>query len=87
MPGALPSIRISRGCTTTASAIAGLVTAMRVTSKSVVSTVERPAVSATRGSRRCGGACACGLQRGRQSDDDCEQRTTRNSVPHDEPIE
>ena len=35
VPGALPSIRISRGCTTTASAIAGFVTAMRVMSKSV----------------------------------------------------
>ena len=45
VPGALPSIRISRGCTTVASATAGLVTAMRVMSKSVVSTVDRPAVS------------------------------------------
>ena len=44
VPGALPSIRISRGWTTVASAIAGLVIAMRVTSKSVVRTVERPAV-------------------------------------------
>ena len=52
VPGALPSMRISRGCTTTASATAGLVTAMRVTSKSVVRTVERPAVSDTRGTRR-----------------------------------
>ncbi len=49
VPGALPSIRISRGCTTTASAMAGLVTAMRVTSKSVEMTVERPAVSGTFG--------------------------------------
>ncbi len=57
-PGALPSIRISRGCTTTASATAGLVIAMRVMSNSVVSTVERPAVSVivgycgSRGGRR-----------------------------------
>ena len=52
VPGALPSIRISRGATTTASAIAGFVMAMRVTSKSVPTTVERPAVSCTRGN--CG---------------------------------
>ena len=35
VPAALPSMRISRGRTTVASAISGLVTAMRVTSKSV----------------------------------------------------
>ena len=44
VPGALPSTRISRGWTTTASAIAGFVMAMRVMSKSVDITVERPAV-------------------------------------------
>ena len=43
VPGALPSMRISRGWTTTASAIAGFVIAMRVTSNSVVRIVERPA--------------------------------------------
>ena len=48
VPGALPSISTSRGCTTTASAIAGFVTAMRVMSNSVASTVDRPAVSTTR---------------------------------------
>ena len=47
MPGALPSIRTSRGWTTVASAIAGLVIAIRVMSKSVGKTVERPAVSVT----------------------------------------
>ena len=58
MPGALPSIRISRGCTTTASATSGLVMAMRVTSKSVVTTVERPAVSCTCGNES---AAFCGV--------------------------
>src|SRR5262245_44700703 len=48
VPAALPSIRTSRGSTTTASAMAGLVRAMRVTSKSVVNTVERPTVRVTR---------------------------------------
>ena len=48
MPAPLPSTRTSRGLTTTASAIAGSVTAIRVMSKSVFSTVERPAVSDTR---------------------------------------
>src|SRR5687767_2351016 len=49
VPGALPSIRISRGRTTTASAMVGLVMAIRETSNSVVSTVDRPAVSVTFG--------------------------------------
>ncbi len=44
VPGAFPSMRISRGWTTTASAILGSVMAMRVTSKSVDCTVDRPAV-------------------------------------------
>jgi hypothetical protein len=43
VPGALPSISTSRGWTTTASAIIGSVTAIRVMSKSVASTVDRPA--------------------------------------------
>ena len=48
VPAFLPSTRISRGCTTTASAISGLVMAMRVTSKSVETTVDRPDVTTTR---------------------------------------
>ena len=54
VPGDLPSTRISRGLTTTASAIAGLVMAMRVTSKVVGTIVERPAVTDT-----CGMAAGC----------------------------
>ena len=60
VPGALPSISTSRGWTTSASAIAGLVTAIRVMSKSVVSTVERPVVRSTRESTP-GGSGACGV--------------------------
>src|SRR5262245_12750248 len=48
VPDFLPSTRISRGCTTTASAMSGLVTAMRVISKFVGTTVDRPAVTTTR---------------------------------------
>src|SRR6266508_3971480 len=48
VPAALPSISTSRGWTTTASATAGFVTAMRVTSNSIESTVDRPAVRRTR---------------------------------------
>ena len=64
VPAALPSIRISRGATTVASATAGLVKAIRVTSKSVVSTVERPAVTMIRAIAGCdcaagGGGAAC----------------------------
>ena len=47
VPGLLPSMRISRGRTTIASATAGLVTAMRVTSKSGLMMVDRPAVTFT----------------------------------------
>ena len=47
VPAFLPSTRISRGCTTTASATSGLVMAMRVTSKSVATTVDRPDVTTT----------------------------------------
>src|SRR5262245_31740993 len=43
----------SRGCTTTASAMDGSVIAMRVMSKSVCSTVDRPAVSDTRLTSPC----------------------------------
>ncbi len=60
VPGALPSISTSRGCTTSASAMAGLVTAIRVMSKSVVSTVDRPVVRSTRDSTP-GGSGACGV--------------------------
>ena len=49
VPAALPSTRISRGRTTVASATSGLVTAIRVTSKSVDTMVERPAVTETCG--------------------------------------
>ena len=59
VPGALPSISTSRGWTTSASAMAGLVTAIRVMSKSVVSTVDRPVVRSTRESTP-GGSGACG---------------------------
>src|SRR5438552_13925361 len=45
VPAPLPSINTSRGWTTVASATAGFVTAIRLMSKSVVNTVERPAVS------------------------------------------
>ncbi len=45
VPGALPSIRISRGTTTTASAIAGSVTAILTTSNAVGRTIERPDTS------------------------------------------
>ena len=65
VPALLPSISTSRGCTTTASAIFGSVMAMRVMSKAVVSTIERPAVSIStrsRSSRRArwpaAGGCA-----------------------------
>ena len=60
VPAALPSIRISRGWTTVASAIAGFVIAIRVMLKSVASTVERPAVSDTFGNSlgRAAGGCA-----------------------------
>ncbi len=61
MPGDLPSTRISRCWTTTASATAGLVTAMRMISKSVRNTVDRPAVSTTRST--CPGSCAGGCGR------------------------
>ena len=60
VPALLPSISTSRGWTTTASATAGLVTAMRVMSKSVASTVERPAASTTRSKSGSGGCCAAG---------------------------
>jgi len=49
VPGDLPSTSTSRGLTTTASAIAGLVIAIRVTSNVVVTIVERPAVTDTCG--------------------------------------
>src|SRR4029453_8256767 len=57
-----PSTRISRDCTTTASATAGLVMAIRTTSKSTGSTVDRPAVSTTRSTcpGNSAGACAAG---------------------------
>ena len=55
VPAALPSMRISRGRTTVASATSGLVTAIRVTSKSVDTMVERPAVTET-----CGNCFGCG---------------------------
>src|SRR5205807_326871 len=48
VPGALPSINTSCGCTTTASATTGFVTAIRVMAKSVDRTVDRPAVSVIR---------------------------------------
>ena len=61
MPAVLPSMRISRGATTVASATAGLVRAIRLTLKSVVSTVERPAVTMIRGIAGCDGAAGgCG---------------------------
>ena len=60
MPDALPSISTSRGWTTIASATAGFVTAMRVTSNGVVSTVERPAVRTTRSKPLASVACAAG---------------------------
>ena len=44
VPAVFPSISISRGCTTMASATAGFVTAIRVMSKSVARTIDRPAV-------------------------------------------
>src|SRR5262245_30594105 len=55
-------MRISRGWTTVASAIAGFVMAIRMTSKSGVSTIERPVVSCRRGNASgcCGAAGACG---------------------------
>ena len=49
VPGVLPSIRISRAVTTVGSATAGFVTETRVMSNSVATTVERPAVTTTRG--------------------------------------
>src|SRR4051794_22523262 len=69
VPGAFPSIRISRACTTVASAIAGLVMAIRVMSNSVESTIDRPVVTCnfgnwagvgagTGGAPWAGGACA-----------------------------
>ena len=58
VPAVLPSMRISRGATTVASATAGLVRAIRLTLKSVVSTVERPAVTMIRGIPGCD--CAAG---------------------------
>ena len=82
VPAALPSIRTSRGCTTTASATAGFVTAMRVMSKSVARTVERPAVRTMRskpdsaagawpaGDGAAAGACACAGPAARSSSDE-----------------
>ena len=58
MPALLPSISTSRGWTTTASATAGFVTAMRVTSNGVLSTVERPAVRTIRSKPLVSAACA-----------------------------
>src|SRR6185436_20147517 len=45
VPEVLPSTSTCRGSTTVASAISGLVTAMRVTGKSVCTTVEPPATT------------------------------------------
>src|SRR6476469_2281824 len=65
VPGDLPSTRISCGWTTVASATAGFVTAIRVISRSVLITVERPAVRFTRsaggiaGCAGAGGGAAC----------------------------
>ena len=57
---AFPSMRISRGATTVASATPGLVIAMRVTSNSVDRTVDRPAVTTMRSIDGCaGGVCGC----------------------------
>ena len=58
VPAVLPSMRISRGWTTAASATAGFVIAIRVMLKSVVSTVDRPAVRDTLGNSL--GLAACG---------------------------
>ncbi len=60
VPALLPSISTSRALTTTASATAGFVTAMRVMSNGVTSTVERPAVSSTRSKPLVSVACAAG---------------------------
>ena len=62
VPEDLPSMSTSRGATTVASATAGFVTAMRVMSKSVCRTVERPAVRVMRSTDvevAGGGGAAC----------------------------
>src|SRR5882672_3826450 len=58
VPDFLPSTRISLGCTTTASAMSGFVTAIRVTSKFVGTTADRPAVTTMRS--YCGRVGAAG---------------------------
>ena len=71
MPAPFPSISTSRALTTTASATVGFVTAMRVTSNGVTSTVERPAVRSTRSNPLLSVACAasaCGASCARIGD-------------------
>ena len=60
VPGFFPSTRISRGETTTASAISAFVMAIRVMLKLVGTTTDRPAVSDTfSGAAGAAVSCAC----------------------------
>ena len=87
----MPSISTSRGWTTTASATAGFVTAMRVMSNGVLSTVERPAVRTTRSkpllsvacARRDGAPAEPSLRRNRRAEEADENRAGSQALNRD----